>query len=96
MKSVIATLLILIVNYGIAIAQDDDQATDSTRHEELEKVKAAFKETWVHPDADFTQFSNVFLWEGQFQYRDVGGYLTTGILVVVHFRDRIQQGAGHW
>ena len=30
------------------------------------------KETWVHPDADFTQYDKLYLWEALFEYRDVG------------------------
>ena len=72
MKSFLVTLLVVIASWGFANAQDQTETAGSPRHEELEKVKGAFKETWVHPDADFTQFSKAYLWEGQFQYRDVG------------------------
>lgn len=72
MKTFITTLSILIACFGIAYAQDEGQPAQSTRHDDLEKVKGNFKETWVHPDADFTKYSKVFLWEGEFQYRDVG------------------------
>ena len=72
MKFTLATLLVALAGCGLANAQDQTEATGSSRHDDMEKVKGAFKETWVHPDADFTQFSKVYLWEGQFQYRDVG------------------------
>ena len=55
---------------GLSLA--NAQEADSSRHAELEKVKASFKETWVHPDADFTQYNKVYLWDAQFEYRDVG------------------------
>jgi hypothetical protein len=71
MKSLLVTLLVL-VSSAYAYAQDDAGAAGTDRHAELEKVKAAFKETWVHPDADFTEYDKVYLWKGEFQYRDVG------------------------
>jgi len=66
------TLFVALLGLGFAYAQDEGQTGDSSRHAELEKVKAAFKETWVHPDADFTQYNKLYLWEAQFEYRDVG------------------------
>jgi hypothetical protein len=72
MKSLIIALLLTTMTLGPVYAQDEAEPAVSDRHAELEKVKAAFKETWVHPDADFKQYGKVYLWEGQFEYRDVG------------------------
>ena len=72
MKSIAITLLICFIGLGFAYAQDEEPSSDSDRHAELEQAKSAFKETWVHPDADFTRFNKLYLWEGQFQFRDVG------------------------
>jgi hypothetical protein len=72
MKSLVFALVLAPLGLGIAYAQDDANPAVSDSHAELEKVKAAFKETWVHPDADFTQYDKVYLWEGQFEFRDVG------------------------
>ena len=72
MKSLVIILFLMLMSWGFAYAQDESQPADSTRHAELEKVKAAFKETWVHPDADFTQYDKLYLWEAEFDYRDVG------------------------
>ena len=72
MKSLVITLFLMLMSWGFAYAQEESQPADSTRHVELEKVKAAFKETWVHPDADFTQYDKLYLWEAEFDYRDVG------------------------
>ena len=72
MKSLIIALLLTPLSLGLAYAQDEAEPAASDRHSELEKVKAAFRETWVHPDADFTQYDKVYLWEGQFEFRDVG------------------------
>jgi hypothetical protein len=39
---------------------------------ELEKVRGAFKDTWVHPNADFTRYNKILPGEGEFEFRDVG------------------------
>lgn len=40
--------------------------------EGLEKAKSGFRETWVNPNADFSQYSKLYLWGAIFEYRDVG------------------------
>ena len=45
---------------------------ESERYSELEKNRSAFKETWVLPGVDFTQFDKLLVWDAQFEYRDVG------------------------
>ena len=72
MKSLFLALIMATLGLGITYAQDEAQPATSDHYAELEKVKAAFKETWVHPDADFTQYNKLYLWEAQFEYRDVG------------------------
>ena len=72
MKTLVTTLCLTLMSWGFAYAQEESESAGSPRHAELEKVKAAFRETWVHPDADFTQYDKLYLWEAQFEYRDVG------------------------
>jgi len=55
-----------------ARAQETLGDMDSGRYSELEKGKSAFKETWVLPGVDLSKYSNLYLWEGIFEYRDVG------------------------
>jgi hypothetical protein len=62
-------LAIVISLFGLGIVNAEEQAADMG---DLTRVKAAFKETWVHPDADFTRFNKLFLWKARFEYRDVG------------------------
>lgn len=38
----------------------------------MEKVKGKFSETWVHPEADFTQYNKLMPGGAQFEFRDVG------------------------
>lgn len=74
MKTIQFAILIALMSLGVASAQaqEEGQSGDSQRHAELEKVKGGFKETWVHPDADFSQYNKLYLWEATFEYRDVG------------------------
>jgi hypothetical protein len=65
-------LFLTVMSIGIANAQGEDPATELDQHADLEKGKSAFKETWIHPDADFTQYNKLYLWEAEFEYRDVG------------------------
>lgn len=64
--------LIAFLAAGVACAQEADEAADEDRYANLEKDKSGFQETWVNPGADFTHFSKIYLWEAEFQYRDVG------------------------
>ena len=59
--------LIVFLFSSVAFAQDAPSPTG-----DLVKAKSAFSETWVHPEADFTQYDKLYLWEAQFEYRDVG------------------------
>ncbi len=45
---------------------------DSERYEELEKGRSAYRETWVLPGTDLTGYTKVYVWDAQFEYRDVG------------------------
>ena len=69
MKKTIATAVALLMSIGAVYAQDE--ATDDPTAG-LVKGKSSFKETWVHPDADFSKYSKIHLWESHFEYRDVG------------------------
>ena len=72
MKLLTTTLLLTLMNGGFAYAEEESQSGVASRHAELEKVKSPFRETWVHPDADFTEYDKLYLWEAEFEYRDVG------------------------
>lgn len=45
---------------------------ESERYQELEKGRSAYKETWVLPGTDLQGYSKVYVWDAQFEYRDVG------------------------
>ena len=69
-KRVAAILCIPL--FGIATAQGEtmQESEDSLSH--LEKGQSGFRETWINPSADWTSFDSLYLWEAEFQYRDVG------------------------
>jgi hypothetical protein len=72
----IAAVLAALLAGAVAVAQEEassdtsQQPADPT--EGMVKARSAFRETWVKPDADFTQYDKLYLWEAVFQYRDVG------------------------
>ena len=53
-------------------ASADETKAAITGEDELVKSKSRFKETWVHPRADFTQYNKLYLWGAVFDFRDVG------------------------
>lgn len=48
---------------GVAQALADD---------ELVEGKSKFRDTWVNPAMDFTQYNKILLGDGEFEFRDVG------------------------
>ena len=82
-----ALLFASVAMSGPALAQEEQGASDEVQTE-LVKAKSSFKETWVHPEADFTQYSKLYLWDGQFEYRDVGpARRTSSVLMRTHKRE---------
>ncbi len=73
MNNVKGLVLILGVFFlGVAAAQDEMAQDTGEMHSHLEKGKSGFRETWFNPTADWTRFDSLYLWEAEFQYRDVG------------------------
>ena len=73
MKYLASILCMLAVAVAPVLAQEsnpDERELGDT--EGLEKSKSGFRETWVNPDADFNQYSKIYLWGAIFEYRDVG------------------------
>ena len=72
-KNMKGLVLILGVFFlGAAVAQDETPADTAEAYSHLEKGKSGFRETWINPNTDWTRFDSLFLWEAEFQYRDVG------------------------
>lgn len=72
MKLTKTALVLALVCLGSASAQEQDESDAADRYGHLEKGKSGFRETWVAPDADFSQYDKLFLWQAEFQFRDVG------------------------
>jgi hypothetical protein len=56
---------------GVVYSQEEP-VEEVTGAEDLVKESGAFAGTWVHPDADFSQYSKLYMWESVFQFREGG------------------------
>lgn len=58
------------------------------RYVELVKEDGSFRETWVLPGVDASRYHKVFVWDGEFDYRDVGpARKTRSTLLRTHKRE---------
>ena len=74
MRITIAALVCVLMGFGVVLAQQEAALTPEAeeRWGHLEKGKSGFRETWVSPTADWSKYDKLYLWEAEFQYRDVG------------------------
>lgn len=76
MKRIMTSLVAVAVGVGATLAYvataEEEGRELSGRYEELVQEKSAFRETFVLPGVDFTQYDKIYLWGAQFEYRDVG------------------------
>ncbi len=74
MKTAYWLAALALVAVALAAAQDNEELEQAAeeRYGHLEKGKSGFRETWVNPDTNWTYFDKLYLWEAEFQYRDVG------------------------
>ena len=77
MKKTVLALLVFTLWVGVPHAQETSSVPEVTGEEELVKGKGRYQETWVHPDADMSRYSKLYLWDSVFQFRE-GGDTTTG------------------
>jgi hypothetical protein len=69
----LAGLAVLAGVSAVAAEEEAQQGqSGNDRYSELVKEKGEFRETWVLPGVDPSKYDKVFVWEGQFEYRDVG------------------------
>jgi hypothetical protein len=63
-----------LLTAGAVYAQDNasGSVSEAVADGELVKGKSGFRESWVNPDVDFSQYNKILLGEGEFQFRDVG------------------------
>ena len=60
----------LFLCLGTAFAQDE--AAQDPQVPEMESVKTSFQETWINPNKRSGDYTKIYLWEANFEYRDVG------------------------
>lgn len=72
MKSLLKAIISGFVFVGVAFAQDAAPEEEPEQYSHLEKGKSGFRETWVNPKTDWSSFDSLYLWDAEFQYRDVG------------------------
>ncbi len=64
-------ILVFLAFFGATAALADDAAQKDPT-EGMVKADSSFKEAWVHPDTDWSQYDKLYLWDATFEYRDVG------------------------
>jgi hypothetical protein len=71
MKKALSVLVVtlLIASFGYAASKKVPEVTGA---EELVEEKGPFQGTWVHPDADMSKYSKLYLWQAAFQFREGG------------------------
>lgn len=70
--AILGSLFIFATTIVLSDSHESGEADNPVADPNLVPVKGAFKETWVNPDKDVSQFSAIYLWEANFEYRDVG------------------------
>ena len=71
-KKIIWLVMAAFLVVGSTTAQEANEDAVEERYGHLEKGKSGFRETWVNPNTDWSKFDKLYLWEAEFQYRDVG------------------------
>lgn len=73
MKKAAFLLLCGALIAGVLSAQEQQV----TGEDELVQEKGAWAGTWIHPDADITKYSKLYIWQGVFDFRE-GGATSSG------------------
>lgn len=72
MKRALLLTAVVFLAAGVVLAQDDASSKEVTGGDDLVKQKSKqWGEVWIHPDADISKFSKLYLWNAIFQFRDV-------------------------
>ena len=87
MKNAVYFLLAVTLVVGVAHGQEEAAAPEITGGDELVKEKGRFAGTWIHPDADITQYSKLYPWRAVFQFRE-GGKESTGTTIEMSRGDK--------
>ena len=76
MKKAAFLLLCGVLMAGVLYAQDAP-VKEVTGGDDLVKEKGPWEGTWVHPDADISKYSKLYIWESLFKFRE-GGKTSAG------------------
>ena len=74
MKKAAFLLLCGVLMAGVLSAQEERQITGE---DDLVQEKGPWAGTWIHPDADITKYSKLYMWQGVFDFRE-GGEKSSG------------------
>ena len=86
--AVVATLTVIGAEEKAAAPEAQGQEQGGDRYSELVEVDGKFQETFVLPGVNFGDFNKVFLWQAQFEYRDVGpAQKTRSTMLSTHKRE---------
>jgi hypothetical protein len=80
MRNAVFFFLVTLLIAGLPFAQEAAPAKEVTGGDELVQKKGFFAGTWVHPDADITRYSKLYLWDAVFQFRE-GGETSSGTTI---------------
>lgn len=76
MKKAAFLLLCGVLMAGVLYAQDAP-VKEVTGGDDLVKEKGPWEGTWIHPDADISKYSKLYIWESLFKFRE-GGKTSAG------------------
>ena len=72
MKRTLVLIAVVILAAGVVAAQEESVAKEVTGGDDLVKQKSGqWGSVWIHPDADISKFSKLYLWNSIFQFRDI-------------------------
>lgn len=72
MKRTLVIIVFAILAAGVSLAQEEAASKEITGADDLVKQKSnKWGGVWIHPDADISKFSKLYLWNAIFQFRDV-------------------------
>ncbi len=72
MKRTLVIIVFALLAAGVSLAQEEAAPKEITGADDLVKQKSGqWGGVWIHPDADISKFSKLYLWNAIFQFRDV-------------------------
>ena len=89
MKQIAVFVAVMVLAAGVVGAQEQTTATEVTGADDLVKQKSKqWGGVWIHPDADISKFSKLYLWNAVFQFRDVSDHKTNQTTIAMSRGDQ--------